>query len=179
MDKINVIRNIFGDYKYLCVRPNVIPNNEKYADTANFVSWYLETYMNIPSINRDDVFTWTIYDDLKYAKKRMFEGYTFDIPFKILQEGDVLIFSVNQSFDTPDPNNYWAGIYIDGSTFLNFNSMEGLGTRSLFSYINTPSTDYLYCAIFRIRTLNPALDAPPFKAWLEDNLFMPNNPFNK
>ena len=179
MNKLDIIRNVFSRYKYMCIRPNNIPNNEGYADTANFIGWYMQEFMNIPSINREDIFTWTIYTDLDYSRKQIYEGLTQDIPFSTLEENDIILFSTNPRFDAPDYNNYWGGIYIDSSTFVNFNSNEGLGTQSLISYINNPNTEYRYCVVFRIKTLNGVKDNPPPLGWDKSSPFFPNSPFNK
>lgn len=150
MDKLQIVENIFSNYTYECVRPSVLPNNEMLADTSNFIGWYVETFLNIPSANRSDIFTWTIFEDFEYAKKIEYMLPISEINRVPLKEDDIILFSINKTFDTPDYNNYWGGIYISEDVFLNFNGIEGLGKRPLMEYVNDKNTSYGYFCVIRV-----------------------------
>jgi hypothetical protein len=178
LSKLEVINNLFSSYKYLVCRPNNIPNNDGYADVANFIGWYIENILDADAFNDPDIYTWTLCEDLEYSGKRKYSGMTCDININLLWEDDIIIFSTNPSFTSPDPGNYWGGVFLGYDNFVNFNTIENLGSRPLIDYINDYRFSYMYYTVYRFNT-NPTIAQPEFGLHgPQVTGFLPNSPLS-
>ena len=178
LSKLQAITNLFSNYSYLVCRPNNIPNNECYADTANFIGWYIEHILDAEAFNRDDIYTWTLCEDLEYSGKRKYSGMTCDININLLWEDDIIMFSTNPSFTSPDPGNYWGGVFLGYDNFVNFNTIENLGSRPLIDYLNDYRFSYMYYTVYRFNT-NPTIVQPEFGLQgPQVTGFLPNSPLS-
>ena len=150
LSALEVATNAFGRYTYGCYRPLNESFSQNLCDSSGFVSWYLSLFQGVPQFMENETYSWNIYDDLKYSKSIILQGKTASLGEYNLLDGDVIIFSVNPSFDVVDPDAYWCGVYFDEDHFMNFNGHENFGSRSLFEYLNDPRFDYSYCCVLRI-----------------------------
>lgn len=143
---------LFKDYKYNFKRPNMIPNNSKICDCSLFVAWYTAVVYSIPSLLTGDIATWNIYASLVYSKRLFWQGRVDRFDLNYLKNGDIVILSNRNTFNSEYPDAYWCGIYWDKNTFLNFNSVENFGHRPLKSYLSG-MMNYNYIAVLRPRNI--------------------------
>ena len=146
------IYDMLSSYHYEFKRPNQLPNLDKICDSSLFIAWYLQYVFGVNYIMNEDTTTWTIYASLIYSKRLFYEGLVSQLDTSRLRNGDIVICSVNPTFNTPDPENYWCGVYWDKNTFMNFNAIEQFGIQPLDVYLNS-WMDYRYIAVFRIRNI--------------------------
>lgn len=143
---------MFKDYRYEFKRPNMLPNNSNICDCSLFVAWYIAITYNIPSILTSDVATWTIYSNMVYSKRLFWEGRVDRFDLNYLRNGDIVILSNKETFNTEYYDAYWCGIFWDNNTFLNFNSVENFGFQPLRSYLHG-MMKYKYIVVLRPRNI--------------------------
>ena len=150
--KPNELYEMFKGYTYEYRRPNVIPNNSKTCDCSLFVAWYTAMTYSIPSLMHGDITSWNLYANLVYSKRLFWQGSVSRFDLNYLRNGDIVILSNRNTFNTEYYDDYWCGIYWDKNTFLNFNSVENFGYQPLKSYLKG-MMNYSYIAVLRPRNV--------------------------